>query len=56
MARKDVTLVKMVSSAKTGYFYVAGRNFKKQKVKLKFKGYDPVVRKHVEFTEKKLSH
>jgi large subunit ribosomal protein L33 len=56
MARKDVTLVKLVSTAKTGYFYVAGRNTKKQKEKLAFRKYDPVARKHVEFKEKKLTH
>jgi len=56
MARKDVTLVKLVSTAKTGYFYVAGRNTKQLKEKLRFRKYDPIVRKHVEFTEKKLTH
>jgi large subunit ribosomal protein L33 len=55
MARKDVTLVKLVSTAKSGYYYVVGRNFKKLKEKLSFKKYDPVVRKHVEFKEKKLT-
>lgn len=56
MARKDVTLVKLVSTAKTGYFKVAGRNFKKLPEKLSLKKYDPIARKHVIFVEKKLTH
>ena len=47
----------MVSSEKTGYFYTNRRNKKKNKgeKKLTLRKYDPIARKHVEFTEKKLS-
>ena len=55
MAKKNTILVKLVSSAGTGYFYVASKNPKKFTKKLNFKGYDPVVRKHVLCEEKKLS-
>ncbi|WPX96402.1 50S ribosomal protein L33 [Candidatus Bandiella euplotis] len=55
MAKKNTILVKLVSSADTGYFLVKKRNPKKLKEKLAFTKYDPVVRKHVEFHEKKLS-
>jgi large subunit ribosomal protein L33 len=47
-------LIKLVSSADTGFYYVAKKNPKKQTEKLKFRKYDPVVRKHVEFTESKI--
>lgn len=54
MAKKNILLIKLVSSAKTGYYYVAKKNPKTQTEKLKFRKYDPVVRKHVEFTEAKI--
>lgn len=54
MAKKNIVLIKLVSSAATGYYYVAQKNPKKQAEKLKFRKYDPVVRKHVEFTEAKI--
>ncbi len=54
MAKKNVVLVKLVSTAGTGYYYVKKRNPRKQPEKLAFKKYDPVVRKHVEFKEQKL--
>ncbi|MGE0755324.1 MAG: 50S ribosomal protein L33 [Alphaproteobacteria bacterium] len=54
MAKKNILLIKLVSSAKTGYFYVAKKNPKTQTEKLKFRKYDPVVRKHVEFNESKI--
>jgi len=54
MAKKDTILVKMQSTAETGFFYVAKRNPKKQTEKLEFRKYDPVARKHVLFKETKL--
>ena len=54
MAKKATILVKLESTADTGYFYVRKRNPRKQTEKLKCKKYDPVARKHVEFTETKL--
>lgn len=54
MAKKNIVLIKLQSSAGTGFFYVAKKNPKKQTEKLKFRKYDPVARKHVEFTESKL--
>lgn len=55
MAKKgNVLLVKLVSTANTGYFYVRKRNPRKMPEKLSFKKYDPVVRKHVLFKEEKL--
>ncbi len=55
MAKKgNRELIKLESSAGTGFFYVTKKNKKLQKEKLVLKKYDPVVRKHVEFKETKL--
>ena len=54
MAKKNTILVKLVSTAETGYYLVKKRNPKKLTEKLSFRKYDPVVRKHVEFKEEKL--
>ena len=55
MAKKTaVVSIKMVSSAKTGYFYVTKKNPKNLTDKLKLMGYDPRVRKHVLFEEHKM--
>jgi large subunit ribosomal protein L33 len=51
--KKGLILVKLVSSAKTGYFKIRIKNPKKLQKKLSFMMYDPVVRKHVLFEEKK---
>lgn len=47
--------VKLVSSAGTGYFYTTDKNKKTTTGKLEFKKYDPKVRQHVIFKEKKIS-
>ncbi len=54
MAKKNILLVKMVSSADTGFFYVTKKNPKTKTEKMKMRKYDPKVRKHVEFTESKI--
>lgn len=54
MAKKNTILVKLVSTAGTGFYYVKKRNPRKQPEKLNFRKYDPRVRKHVEFKEEKL--
>lgn len=53
MAKKNTILLKL-ENPETGYFYVKKRNPRKQTEKLKFKKYDPVLRKHVLFTETKI--
>ena len=55
MAKKSTVLFKLVSSAGSGFFYVGKKNPKKLTKKLSFRKYDPKVRKHVLFEEKKLS-
>ncbi|KAJ7570288.1 hypothetical protein O6H91_01G113700 [Diphasiastrum complanatum] len=47
-------LVRLISAAGTGYFYVTSKNPRKVPHKLEFRKYDPVVKKHVLFTEAKM--
>ncbi len=54
MAKPSTILIKMISSADTGYFYLAKKNPRKKPDKLSLKKYDPVVRKHVLFKESKI--
>jgi large subunit ribosomal protein L33 len=54
MAKSSVVLIRMVSTADTGYFYVAKKNPRKTTEKLQLKKYDPVARKHVLFKESKI--
>ena len=54
MAKGSTVLVKLLSSAGTGYFYVAKKNPRKQTEKLEFRKFDPVARKHVAFKESKI--
>ena len=54
MAKPTTQLIKMVSTADTGYFYVAKKNPRTLTEKLQLRKYDPVVRKHVMFKESKI--
>ncbi len=54
MAKPTTILVKLESTADTGYYYVTKKNPRTQTEKMTFRKYDPVVRKHVEFKETKL--
>ena len=54
MAKSNTVLIKLVSTADTGYYYVTKKNPRTSTEKLVFKRYDPVVRKHVEFKETKI--
>lgn len=54
MAKKNTVLIRLVSTADTGYFYVKKKNPRKLTRKLSFRKYDPVARKHVEFKEEKI--
>jgi large subunit ribosomal protein L33 len=54
MAKPATILVKLLSTADTGFFYVAKKNPRTKTEKLEFKKYDPVVRKHVVFKEAKI--
>ncbi|MFM1816876.1 MAG: hypothetical protein RLZ98_3571 [Pseudomonadota bacterium] len=54
MAKPVTQKVKLVSTAKTGFFYVTKKNPRNTTEKLSFKKYDPIARKHVEFKEAKI--
>ncbi|MFK7912413.1 MAG: 50S ribosomal protein L33 [Pseudomonadales bacterium] len=46
--------IKLVSSAGTGHYYTTTKNKRTTPDKLEFKKFDPVVRKHVLYTEAKI--
>lgn len=52
MARE---IIKLQSTAGTGHFYTTTKNPKLRKEKLELTKFDPKVRKHVKYVEKKLS-
>ncbi|MEC7141160.1 MAG: 50S ribosomal protein L33 [Pseudomonadota bacterium] len=54
MAKPASVLIKMVSTADTGYFYVKKKNTRTSTEKLDRRKYDPVARKHVVFKESKI--
>ena len=54
MAKSSTILIKLVSTADTGFFYVTKKNPRNQTEKMVMRKYDPVVRKHVEFKESKI--
>lgn len=54
MAKQTRIMIKMVSTADTGYYYVTRKNPRTSTEKLEMKKYDPVVRKHVAFKESKI--
>jgi large subunit ribosomal protein L33 len=54
MAKATTIKVKLVSSADTGFYYVAKKNSRTQTEKLVKRKYDPVAKKHVEFREAKI--
>ena len=54
MAKSYPIVIKLLSRADTGYYYVAKNNPRTQTEKLEFRKYDPVARKHVIFKETKI--
>lgn len=46
--------IKLVSSAGTGHFYTTTKNKKTMPDKMEMKKFDPVVRKYVIYSEKKI--
>ena len=54
MAKSSTLLIKLVSTADTGFYYVTKKNPRNITEKMVLKKYDPVVRKHVEFKESKI--
>jgi large subunit ribosomal protein L33 len=54
MAKANSILIKLVSSAGTGFYYTTRKNPRSQTDKLSLRKYDPVARKHVVFKESKI--
>ncbi|HEY4135077.1 MAG TPA: 50S ribosomal protein L33 [Alphaproteobacteria bacterium] len=54
MAKSNTILIKLISTADTGFFYVAKKNPRTKTEKFEFRKYDPVARKHVAFKESKI--
>lgn len=54
MAKATTIKIRLVSTADTGYFYVAKKNSRTMSDKMVVRKYDPVVRKHVDFKEAKI--
>ncbi|MBC8793512.1 MAG: 50S ribosomal protein L33 [Tagaea sp.] len=54
MAKSKQLLIKLNSTADTGYYYVTQKNPRKTTEKLELKKYDPIARKHVVFKEGKI--
>lgn len=54
MAKANSILIKLVSTAGTGFYYTTRKNPKTQTEKLSMRKYDPVARKHVDFKEAKI--
>ena len=54
MAKANSILIKLVSSASTGFYYTTRKNPRSQTEKLSLRKFDPVARKHVVFKEAKI--
>ncbi len=54
MAKTNSILIKLVSTADTGFYYVTKKNPRTLTEKMEVRKYDPVVRKHVMFKEAKI--
>jgi large subunit ribosomal protein L33 len=54
MAKTNTVLIKLVSSAETGFYYVTKKNPRTKTGKLELKKFDPIARKHVLFKEAKI--
>jgi large subunit ribosomal protein L33 len=54
MAKSNTVLIKLVSTADTGYYYVTKKNPRAKTEKIELKKYDPIARKHVAFKEAKI--
>jgi len=54
MAKANSIQIKLVSSADTGYYYIARKNPRTLTDKIEVRKYDPVARKHVIFKEAKI--
>lgn len=54
MAKTSSVLIKLNSTADTGFYYVTRKNPRTKTEKIELKKYDPIARKHVVFKEGKI--
>lgn len=54
MAKSNVMLIKLLSTAGTGFYYTKKKNPRTKPEKFRFWKYDPIAGEHVEFEEAKL--
>jgi len=54
MAKPNSILIKLLSTADTGFYYVTKKNPRTSTEKFEFRKYDPIARKHVVFKESKI--
>ena len=54
MAKPSTILIKLESTADTGYYYITKKNPRTLTEKIELRKYDPVARKHVMFKEGKI--
>ncbi len=54
MAKSNRIKIKLISSAKTSYFYTTTKNKTNNSKILKLKKYDPILRKHILYYESKI--
>ncbi len=53
MAQGNRIIVKLVSTAGTGYIYTTTKNKRTTSARIELRKYDPIIRKHVLFREGK---
>ncbi|MGE0252634.1 MAG: 50S ribosomal protein L33 [Dongiaceae bacterium] len=54
MAKSNILLIKMVSTAGTGFTYTKKKNPRTKTEKFRMRKYDPIAGEHVDFEEQKL--
>jgi large subunit ribosomal protein L33 len=54
MAKPSSILIKLMSTADTGFYYVTKKNPRTSTEKFEFRKYDPIARRHVMFKESKI--
>ena len=54
MAKSNILLIKLLSTAGTGYYYTKKKNPRTKPEKMRLRKYDPIAGQHVEFEEAKL--
>jgi len=54
MAKQTTVMIRLVSTADTGYYYVTKKNPRTSTEKFEFRKYDPIAKKHFAFKEAKI--